>query len=368
MRKNIKSKKFSKGFILFTFMAFCLAAFAPAFAVGEKAPAKAPAATIRPVFDEKGAFGFCLAEHKEKDGLKLIVAMSPMDEINLDITIPGGGFTKGEQYDLTLGLDRALKKTGKAKPYTRTVRAMALDGNGLLFQMGKSASFQKALTLSRTLTVGAGGKTVTFTLPNMNATLDALRNCNRATLKGKDHSPAQSGETATPGKEMPPKLRTLLATAGFKDVIPLNMDNVPQDERPSDYLWQTGHLLGGIRERLAPQDKSFTALTGLYLDGLKKKCSGTFKATVGRETRYGGLRLLPADITCRDKAQKASKENHVKKGDIAASLLFYLTDAGRFTVFTHEGLAEHAKEATAAREAIRKIIVDLASEDEAKKN
>jgi hypothetical protein len=358
-----------KRFFLF-FLCLPLA-LSPAFAAVKKSAPKASSIAMsraRPVFDAKGAFGFCVADHKDKDRRKLTFAMSPLDEINLDITIPGGGFVKGEQYDLSLGLDRARAKDGAAKPFVRTVRAMALDDNGLLFQMGKSAPFQKALTTSRELSLGASGKTEAFALPDMNALLNALKTCNRDNLKGRDEKTAESEKAPGDEKGMPRKLRALLAAAGFKDVVPLGMDGVPEDQRPSDYLWQTGHLLGGIRERLAPKGKGLADLTGLYLEGLKKKCSGAFTATVGREVQYAGLKMHTADVKCVVTAPKGAKKGpETEAKDIAAALLFYITDAGRFTVFTQESLIAYAEEGAAARNAIKRIIVDLAADEKTKK-
>jgi hypothetical protein len=149
----------------------------------------------------------------------------------------------------------------------------------------------------------------------------------------------------------------MLVAAGLKDVTPLGMEGIPKDERPSDYIWQTGHLIGGIRERLAPKDKSLADLAGLHIQGLKNKCSGAFKAEVGREEDMPRLKLRTAEAECAMKGPEGGKDG--KEKDIAVAILFYLTEAGRFTVFTHEGLAANKAEAIAARNAIKREIIDL---------
>ncbi|MDD5585640.1 MAG: hypothetical protein PHY92_01615 [Alphaproteobacteria bacterium] len=304
------------------------------------------------MFEPDGAFGFCLADHAYDDGRKLTAALSPSREINLGLTIPGGQFSTGKQYDLILSLDRAEMKEVQVSRFERSVRAVAVDGNSLLLQMGNSRPFVKALTDSRNLSVSASGKTVAFALPPFAAVLGNLKDCNKENL-GKTKRP-----TAAPGMEMPKALMVLLATAGFKDVTPLSMNNLPEDKRPSDHVWKTGELLGGVRERLAPKDKSLTELAGLHIDGLKKKCSGAFSASVGREEDYAGLKMRAAEASCHMKETGGKKSK-----DVVVALLFYLTAAGRFTVFTHEGLASSKAEAEAARDALKRTIIGLARED-----
>jgi hypothetical protein len=351
LRKSAARRLMGKSFWLS--LAFCssLFAFSPAHAASKQSSPELNGFQAKPVFDRNGTFGFCLAGRAYKDGRKLTIALSPSNEVNLGLTIPGGRFAKGKQYDLSLSLDRGGQKETKGAGFVRSVRAVAIDGETLLLQMGNSPPFAKALADSRNLDVSASGKTLAFALPALATVLDDLKACNKEGRKKPD-SP-----TTAAGKRMPEALAALLVTAGFKDVVPMNMDNITEDKRPSDYIWKTGALLGGVRERLAPKDKTLTELVGLHIEGLKKKCPGAFTTTVGREETYDGLKMRVAEAECRMKEADGKKDK-----DVMVALLFYLTEANRFTVFTHEGFAASKAEATAARDALKRVIVDLARE------
>ena len=318
-----------------------------AFPAQASAPDK-QALSTRPVFEANGAFGFCLSESALSDGRKLTIALSPTDEINLGLTIPGGGFTLGAHYDLAVTPDHGKE---------RSVRAVAIDANSLLLQMGNSPPFTKALMDSKNLGVAGGGKSMVFALPAMSTTFDALKRC-ISDNKNKIDQRAAEAE-----KIMPETLKALLVAAGLKDIVPLRMDNLPPEQRPADFIWRTGKILGGVRERIAPKDKSLTELVGLHIQGLKNKCAGTFKAEINREETAPGLQLRTAEAECRmKKTEEGSGEKNVE-----VALLFYLTAANRFTVFTHESDSANKAEATAAREALRRTIVSLAQEMKEKK-
>ena len=303
------------------------------------------------MFEPDGKFGFCLADYALADGRKLTFAMSPTDEINLGVMVPKAGFVLGGHYDLSLTLTQAKAQGADTKDFMRSVRAVAIDENSLLLQMGNNPPFTKALTNSRDLSVTANGKTMLFALPAMPPVLDALKACNKESRQ-KTNRVAANIE-----KAMPETLKALLVAAGLKDIAPLRMDDIPIDQRPADFIWKTGNVIGGVRERLAPKDKSLTELVGLHIQGLKKKCTVAFKTEVNREEEAPGLKLRTAEADCRMKGLNGEKDK-----DMTAVILFYLTAAGRFTEFTHEGSAADKAEAISVRDALKRTIVQLAEE------
>lgn len=307
----------------------------PAFAAPKAAPEQP---TVRPVYELDGAFGFCIADQNYADGRKMTVAFSPEKQINLGVTIPKGHFKIGSRYDLSLIL-------GDEEP--RKVRAEALDEETLLLQMGSSLSFRKKLASSQSFKVGAGGTLVTFELAGMNQLLDDLKKCTEEKRGTKDDKAAKIDHA------MPKPLVSLLLTAGITDITPMSMDKIPAAERPADYIWQSGNILGGVRERTAPKDKDLSDLIGLHMQGLKEKCTGVYRGDIGREQHEGDMSLRIADATCGPKKKESGKAVYV-------AILFYMTKTGTFTVFTHEGLEDYKAEAVAARDKLAKTLLSLA--------
>ena len=298
--------------------------------------------SARPIFNPDGSFGFCLIEQNYPKGRKLTVALNPADELNLGIDVPNGNFKIGSRYDLTWRLDG---------DQSQPIRALGIDPNSVLLQFGKDDALLKKLSASRKLMIGGGAKEMEFTLPDMKAVLTSLQQCNKANKTKRDTMMAKVEST------MPEALKALLVAAGVKDIAPLSMDNIPPEERPADFVWQTGKLLGGVRERIAPKDKSLSDLIGLHVQGLKSKCQGDFKVDLGREEKIGGLTLRPAQIECRADAAKTPDQR-----DITVALLFYMTEARRFTVFAHEGDVAALPEAIKVRDGIAAAIKNLAQE------
>lgn len=291
------------------------------------------APTARPVYDGTGAFGFCLADYAYDDGRKFTVALSPEEEINLGVTVPQAGFKAGAKYDLTLTPEKSAPQP---------VRATATASDTLLFRMGSAPAFATALAAATAIDLlAANGKTMRFATPDNAALLAALKACNA------EHK----GKAQTAG--LPEPLRQLLTLAGFATLKVLPLDHVPPAQRPADFVWQVGPVLGGVRERENSGGKTLAELSGLHIAGLKKKCDGAFTAVFDREQTAPGLTLRTAQARC--KRQTAAGERAV-----SVALLFYQTAAGRFTTFTHEcGDADEA-EAIADRNALRDTLLKLA--------
>ncbi|HAX92038.1 MAG TPA: hypothetical protein DCY07_07520 [Rhodospirillaceae bacterium] len=330
--------------IVFTASTPALAASAPQKAAPKAA--KQPPYQTRPVFEPDGNFGFCIADYPYQDGRKLTVAMSPVGQINLGFTIPGAGFQIGAKYDLMLTL-------GEGK--SRKVRAQAIDNEAVLLQMGATPLFRKKLSASTNLQLGTEKKNIEFSLPTMEPLLTSLDGCLKSN-KGKVDPKAAMAEQA-----MPETLKALLVTAGFTDVAVMDMSKIPPDERPADYIWKTGTVLGGIRERRAPEGKSLSDLIALHMQGLKARCAGTFKADIEREKKAEGLVLRLAQASCAPPAEEKDAPA------VTVAILFYLTDRGGFTSFSHEGQGGASAEAVAARDKLAKAILAIANQNPEKK-
>lgn len=288
----------------------------------------------RPFYDENGAFGFCLADYVYDDGRKFTVALSPEEDINLGVTVPQAGFKAGAKYDLTLTPEKSAPQP---------VRATATASDTLLFRMGSAPAFAATLAAAAAIDLlAANGKTMRFATPDNAATLAALRACN-----------AEHKSKTQTAPDLPEPLRQLLALAGFTTLKVLPLDHVPPAQRPADFVWQVGPVLGGVREREHSGDKTLAELSGLHIAGLKKKCDGAFTAAFDREQAASGLTLRTAQARC--KRQTASGERTV-----SVALLFYQTAAGRFTVFTQECAAADEAEAIADRNALRDTLLKLA--------
>lgn len=293
----------------------------------------------RPVYEPDGSFGFCIADQTYPDDKKLTVAYSPENQINLGVYIPKGGFKIGSKYDLTLVLD---EEEG------RKVRAEALDEETLLLQMGSNPTFRKKFSAAKNMKVGSSVNMVPFALPPMDKMLEGLKKCIA------EKAGTKNEQTAKLEHALPETLKSLLLTAGFTDIMPLLMDDIPRAERPADFMWRTGNLMAGVRERVAPEGKSLSELVGLHIKGLKEKCDGSFRAEIGREQTVQELRLRLVEASCTPKGESKDKA-------VMVAMVSYLTNKGVFTVFTHEGLIENKQEALAARDKLGKTLLSLAN-------
>lgn len=327
-------------FLLLSCLTLPSTSFAKAKTTAKPAPSgKTPASTAHPVYEPDGAFGFCLTDKTYPDGRKLTIALSPSKQVNIGVTIPQGHFTVGARYDLQISLDGGSG---------RKIRAATLDEETLLLQMGANAAFRKKLERAKQLQLSSPSNTVSFDLPPMDVRIKDLETCIASKAKTRDEQVAQAE------KLMPETLKAILITAGFKDIQPLDMSEVPVDERPADFMWQTNGILSGVRERAVPADKTLSDMVGIHMQGLKKHCSGRFNAQLGREKTTAAMTLRTGDVSCTP-----TDEPNSDKG-VAVAMLMYLTKAGAFTVFTFEGPTAQRKELDSTRDKLLDALTSLA--------
>ncbi|CAK0767924.1 hypothetical protein CCP2SC5_420032 [Azospirillaceae bacterium] len=147
----------------------------------------------------------------------------------------------------------------------------------------------------------------------------------------------------------PKSLQAILRAAGLKDIQPLPLAAGAANERPADFVWRYGSVLGGMLENTVSDGRDLVALTKSYLDMLKTVCEGTFSA------KPDPIEALPA-ATLRTATVECSGD----KGRAHAALLLYFTRTHLFTVFFHEGGEADQKQTDQARDAIARVIRDLA--------
>jgi hypothetical protein len=191
---------FSRSFFLLTVLAFSFCALSPQ-ADAKTAPKKKtadPSSSLKAIpVPMNGRFGFCVVERAYPEKRKLTLAMSPIHQINVGVSIADAGFSKGAEYDLNYGFN------GKAD---RTLKARALSEDTVLLQMEVNPAFAKSIDKSDTFDVGGDGNIVSFSLKPMHGAIDALAKC-----------VAANKDKTDPTTAIPPSLTSLLAAAGQKD-------------------------------------------------------------------------------------------------------------------------------------------------------
>lgn len=338
------------------------------------AQAAPPQMEVDALMKPDGNLDACRASSDYTDGKKLTLALKPDTSLDIIATIPNAGLQAGRKYDLTLTLD-------DANP--RRIRAQAVDAETISLALGINPAFRTALSGSKQLALAAAaGQPMTFPLPAIAGAMKQLKFCldqnkTAETIQphpaaaaapepkevltpppaAKQQQPKQPAKAAQqPATDFPEQLAQLLTDAGVGPVEPVPMDDIPEAQRPADYIWAAGKILGGVRERSVPKGHNLSELIGIHTQGLKNKCPGAFRVDINKEQKAGSLTLRTALATC------APPEG--AKGDtILVGMMFYLTKKNVFTVFTHEGPQKLKKEVLTARDKLADFMLKLGREE-----
>ncbi|HYD31743.1 MAG TPA: hypothetical protein VEB64_12935, partial [Azospirillaceae bacterium] len=305
---------------------------------------------------ESGAFAYCAAENRFDNNLVLVVGRNPAGEVNLGIGIPKGELVSGQGWPVTVVLDNHLK---------RDRQAMAFDTEFVVVELGKDEAFYNAMLGGRALSVKGPHDAAVFQLKGTTKALQELRKCVAAGGKGEGNAakapvksaqpkPASEKDTADP-PALPTALAEILKRAGLKDVTSLKLADMPREQRPADFAWRTGTVLGGLLESQVTDDRGLLALTTAYVETLKRKCAGAFTASFGDVETVNDIALRTGGVDCA-----ATKEGEA--GSVHVALLFYLTHTRLFEVFFHEAPEEQRTAADQARDALAGVIRQLAEE------
>jgi len=133
------------------------------------------------------------------------------------------------------------------------------------------------------------------------------------------------------------------------------MGDIPQDQRVADYVWKTGSIMGGVQHKKAPAGASIAKLAGLHLRGLRDKCQGTFRGSIGRAKVTANSQMRYAAARC-DFPESRDKDIQTPP-TVVVSLLFVLTKDGSFISFTHEGTTPYSDEIRRARNILGTYLV-----------
>ncbi len=292
---------------------------------------------IRPAFDPNGVFGFCLMDRSESDGRKVTVALSQRNEFNLGFMIPSAGLKIGELYDIIVTFSNG---------WTRTVRGEVLNTDTLLLRFGAETETPDALAASTQLTLTAAtGKSrkIVFAMPAMASSLASLRSC-LAHNKDKVDKNAASAL-------LPPALQQLLALAGLTRAVPLSLDNLPAAQRPADYMWKIGDVVGGARQREVPGTAPLDELVRTHLEALREKCGSSFTSQISKVESYPAISVETADAECNRPDQP-----------VFIAALYYLAPNRQLSIMTHESPMAARSGASQARDALLRVVRSLASQ------
>ncbi|MCW2246187.1 hypothetical protein M2352_001778 [Azospirillum fermentarium] len=328
-------------------------AAAPAVAADKKAPPKKepeaakPAGEIPaqsqkgvwgggPVVTKDGGFSFCKVESRFEQGHLLLIARNQPGEINIGLGIPGATLPPSQKWKITLTID------GKTK---REREAVAPQGDLLVIPQGKDDDFYTALMAGSVLRIQSDTDNVAFELKGTKKLLGDLKTC--ADTSGKENS--LPPPLPPPPLPYPQALTAILSAAGFRDLVPVSFDDIPPGQRPADYAWRFGSVMGGVEEREVISDSSLEELSQGYATALKDKCAGQGSVTIGQEETLEGLSLRTGSVEC----VTADRKIHV-------AMLFYLTKSKLFTVFFHEGGEAERAVVDTARDNLTNVIRTLA--------
>lgn len=296
------------------------------------APVPAPQGTwsLHAVRGPDGAFRYCLAEASFEGNRSLILARTAGGAINLGVGLPGAALPADGSWPMRIAVDAI-------PPLTKT--AVAARADLAVASLGNDDTFPEHLSEGRALVIDVADRHQVFALTGSRATVAGLKTC--AERKGEGTVAVTEGEEP---ESFPPELSAMLIAAGLRNVRPVDLSAYPENERPADFAWRSGPLMGGVREQRVPPGADMTAMAKAHLAALSARCDDPATNLAVPES-LPDLVFAPASLDCR----RAGRPIH-------AALLYYVTKTNLFTVFFHEAAAENAASADAARDGIVRVL------------
>ncbi len=327
--------------------------------------------------DDKPAY--CLAEAPYDNGLSLLLALSPNQELNLGLLVPEAGFTAGEAWDMKLNIDDTLLRMRPAE---------AVEPEVLRQNFGADNALLNGLQRGKVLRLSGALDEIWLSLEGSGRAIAQLKDCvkqlNGASVTPKaEPKPKAAGNLseaapsttkaaptkATPSQkqseeneedervELPPPLAAVLARADIKITEVIDLSGLPPDQRPADFAWKSGKVFGGVRERRVPDKETLQNIGGQILGAFKSRCGGEFSENISKAIMQDGIEWQKADLVCKQPGRP-----------VQVALLLYLTDTRLFSMFLHEAPLPDGKLAIAARDALTKTILELAKTEASSKN
>lgn len=289
----------------------------------------------RAIRDKGGEFRYCLIQSAYDTGHTLIVARTPANELNIGVGIPGAKMPAGEKWSVKVGID-------DTKPSDKV--AVAAQPDLLVVPYGDDQDLHDQLAGGKLLTVRSATDRIAFALKGSRKAMGDLKSC--VAQKGKGYE----AKVEAPESPYPETLTAILAAAGFRQVQPVDLSKMPEKERPADYAWRVGSMLGGVRERSVPAEAKLTELAAGHVAELTARCAATASSSLGEPETLKGMSLLTASLDCSQKERA-----------IHVSMVFYLTENHLFTVFFHEVPAADKAVAANARDSIARVLRNVAT-------
>lgn len=285
--------------------------------------------SLRAVHGPDGAFRYCLAEAVYEGGRTVILARASSGALNLGVGVPGARLTGNESWPMTITVDAT-------PPLTKT--AVAARADLVVAALGSDEEFAGRLGDGRSLIIEFAGQRYVFALNGSRATTAGLKSC--ADRKGEGVTTVVEGQIDA----FPAPLAAMLDAAGLRGVRPIDLSAYPETERPADFAWRSGPVMGGVREQRVPENANLTAMAKSHLEALSARCEEP-ATTLGEPETMLDLVFVTGSLDCRR-----------EKRQIHAALLYYVTKANRFTVFFHEAAAGDAVAANAARDGLVRVL------------
>ncbi|HZH25723.1 MAG TPA: hypothetical protein VEY95_00925 [Azospirillaceae bacterium] len=313
---------------------------------------------VRAFGNQQGQFAHCAAQVQTDNNAAIMVQRRADNETVLILQAQGGGFPTEGQIQAKVDVD------GKT---TKQLRAVAPQPAALLIG-GVDNELLEAMRRGNRLNIEVGGKSYGLALKGTGKAIGDLRSC--VETQGRSLQQAQAGQPAgqqggqpqqpaqpqrppiaatRPVTILPPGLIDVLIEAGLQNGVPLPMDGVPRQQRPGDYAWQLGPVVGAIVEVPIPPESNFEAAGQKMMDDLKSGCTADFKPELAATETVGPLQLRTGKFTCATAG-----------GPIHSSLLFYVTPERILTRIMHYVPVGEAAQADRARDAVTKVIRERA--------
>ncbi len=307
-----------------------LGAVAPAHAVPKVSMNPVGEWNGRLVMDEEtGAFSYCAIETRFDQGFSAIIAQNSASETNIAIAFGDPRLAMDQKYEIRIAIDGRMQKN---------VDAFAADPKVLVAPTGNDPQFLDALAHGKTLSLTGSADGVEFQLGNIAQPMADLAACVEAATP----KPTKTLDKDD-GNLIPKPLAVILRAAGLGKAEIVDLPGSP-DERPIDYAWNFGRMLGGAEQMTLKPGEDFIRKSMAYIDTLAPLCPGTFSQEVGTPENLGNIRIMEADMACLGGPRETS-----------ASLVFYqVGDA--MTVFFHEAALADRAMADAARTNILHVL------------
>ena len=301
------------------------------------------------VKNDAGVEPYCYTMATYANKMVLALGRTRAGEMVIAVALTRRDLPAGQQVPLVIRVSDKVERQ----------RTGTLGDDGLLaIANGRDDEFWAALGRGRRLEIDAGQDRIAFDLSGSTRALADVTDCAKRKLPDQPSVPAPpraaAAAAAAPpvvvdnGITLPPRLVALLALGGFQGLVPLKVTDSQGGARAADYAWQAGPLIGGIREAKVTIDGGLATATRIYIDSLREQCQGEFAADQSEIEPLQGLALRTASASCTGPA------------GFYRSCLFYLSDAGVFTILLHNTDLAHRQLADQARDIMANVVRRLA--------